>query len=209
MIAGAIRTLVRGADDGREFARVTVAIAQPPQLLRGGMVVRLRFRMPMAALEPFCAMPSNPPDRSSREPARIYLCHDHPDTIALEPGRCPIDARNRMSQQLGQLERIRWWCPMHPSVTAEKAGSTCAQCGGMALQPRVVFYAPAGQVLAMPQSAVVDTGARRIVFVESMPGMFDGVEVVLGQRCGDFYPVVSGIEPGQKVAIAGAFLLDA
>ena len=79
----------------------------------------------------------------------------------------------------------------------------------MELRPRVVIYAPAGQVLAVPQSAVVDTGERKVVFVEGMPGMFDGVEVVLGPRCGDSYPVVRGIEPGQRVAIAGAFLLDA
>jgi hypothetical protein len=56
---------------------------------------------------------------------------------------------------------------------------------------------------------VVDTGDRKVVFVEEMPGMFDGVEVVLGPRCGDHYPVVRGLDPGQRVAIAGAFLLDA
>ena len=50
----------------------------------------------------------------------------------------------------------------------------------MVLKPRVISYAPAGQVLAVPVSAVVDAGARKVVFVETMPGMFDGVEVVLG-----------------------------
>ncbi len=79
----------------------------------------------------------------------------------------------------------------------------------MVLKPKVVFFAPKGQVLALQQSAVVDTGVRKVVFVETMPGMFDAVEVVLGPRCGDFYPVVRGIEPGQEVAVAGAFLLDA
>ena len=64
-------------------------------------------------------------------------------------------------------------------------------------------------MLAVPQSAVVDTGARKVVFVEGMPGMFDGVEVTLGPRCGDFYPVERGLEPGQRIATAGAFLLDA
>src|SRR5262249_31297956 len=46
-------------------------------------------------------------------------------------------------------------------------------------------------------------------FVESMPGMFDGVEVTLGPRCGDYFPVLAGLEPGQKVATAGSFLIDA
>ncbi len=163
----------------------------------------------MAELDPFRAMPMNPPARKPGEPWRIYLCHDHPETIALEAGRCSIDGKTRMSQTLGELERLRWWCPMHPDVIADKAGTVCNKCGGMELKPRVVFYAPKGQVLAVPQSAVVDTGARKVVFVEGMPGMFDGVEVVLGPRCGDFYPVVRGLEPGQRIATAGAFLLDA
>jgi hypothetical protein len=56
---------------------------------------------------------------------------------------------------------------------------------------------------------VVDTGARTVVYIERMPGMFDGVEVVLGPRCGDVYSVIRGLEPGQRVATAGGFLLDA
>ena len=66
-----------------------------------------------------------------------------------------------------------------------------------------------GYTLCVPESAVIDTGTRRAVFVEAMPGMFDAIEVRLGRRCGDFYPVLSGLEPGQRVATAGAVLLDA
>jgi Cu(I)/Ag(I) efflux system membrane fusion protein len=66
-----------------------------------------------------------------------------------------------------------------------------------------------GKGPAVPCSAVIDHGARKAVFVENGPGMFDAVEVVVGPRCGDFYPVLRGLEPGQRVAAAGAFLLDA
>jgi multidrug efflux pump subunit AcrA (membrane-fusion protein) len=66
-----------------------------------------------------------------------------------------------------------------------------------------------GLVPAVPESAVVDTGVKKVVYVETMPGMFDGVEVSLGRRCGDFYPVLRGLEAGQRVVTAGAFLLDA
>jgi Cu(I)/Ag(I) efflux system membrane fusion protein len=66
-----------------------------------------------------------------------------------------------------------------------------------------------GLALAVPDSTVVDTGSRKVVYVESGPGMFDGVEVTLGPRCGEFYPVLRGLEAGQKVATAGSFLLDA
>jgi hypothetical protein len=66
-----------------------------------------------------------------------------------------------------------------------------------------------GLVLAVPETAVVDTGSRRVVYAESMPGTFDGVEVALGPRCGDYYPVLRGLEAGQRVATVGAFLVDA
>jgi Cu(I)/Ag(I) efflux system membrane fusion protein len=63
--------------------------------------------------------------------------------------------------------------------------------------------------LAVPHSAVIDHGSRKIAFVESGPRMFDAVEITVGPRCGDFYPVLRGLESGQRVAAAGAFLLDA
>lgn len=64
-------------------------------------------------------------------------------------------------------------------------------------------------VLAVPETAVIDTGSRQVVYVESMPGMFDGVEVTVGPRCGDDIPILKGLEAGQRVATAGAFLIDA
>jgi hypothetical protein len=66
-----------------------------------------------------------------------------------------------------------------------------------------------GLVLALPESAVIDTGSRKIVYREAAPGVYEGVEVRLGSRCGTFYPVSAGLEPGQKVATAGSFLIDA
>jgi Cu(I)/Ag(I) efflux system membrane fusion protein len=77
-----------------------------------------------------------------------------------------------------------------------------------------VIHIPAGEngngpVLAVPESAVVDHGDQRLVFVESMPGQFDAVPVTLGRRCGDEFPVVSGLDEGQRIASTGAFLIDA
>lgn len=66
-----------------------------------------------------------------------------------------------------------------------------------------------GLLLAIPESAVIDTGARTVVFVEQAAGLFDAVEVRLGRRSGDFYPVLAGLKPGQAVVTAGSFLLDA
>lgn len=67
----------------------------------------------------------------------------------------------------------------------------------------------ASGILTVPESAVVDTGRARIVYVESAPGVFDAREVVLGPRVGAFYPVIRGVAAGARVATAGSFLLDA
>lgn len=63
--------------------------------------------------------------------------------------------------------------------------------------------------LAVLCSAVIDHGSRKVVFVENGPGMFDAVEIEVGPRCGDFYPVLRGLDVEQRVAATGAFLLDA
>jgi hypothetical protein len=73
----------------------------------------------------------------------------------------------------------------------------------------VIDYAPPGQVLALPESAVIDNGRVRVVFLETMPGMFDGREVRLGAKQGGYYPVLAGLSLGDRVATSGAFLLDA
>ncbi len=65
------------------------------------------------------------------------------------------------------------------------------------------------KVLAVPESAVIDSGTRKVVYRESSPGTFDMVEVKLGQRAGEFYPVLSGLKAHDRVATLGAFLVDA
>jgi Cu(I)/Ag(I) efflux system membrane fusion protein len=66
-----------------------------------------------------------------------------------------------------------------------------------------------GQVLAVPERAVIDTGSRKFVYRETEPDVFEGVEVELGPRCGDAYPVVRGLREGDRVATTGSFLIDA
>jgi membrane fusion protein, copper/silver efflux system len=208
-LRGRVRSIAHENEGRANWRRATIVIQDPRPEIRSGSIASVCSKIPAARLEPFCSMPRNPPQLARGEPRRLYVCADHADSTSLQPGRCPTDGKERIRRELADYERLRWWCPMHPEVTADKAGSACRQCGGMELRPRVTAYAPVDQVLAVPQSAVVDTGARKVVFVEEMPGMFDGVEVVLGPRCGEYYPVVRGLEPGQRVAVAGAFLLDA
>ncbi|HJT75831.1 MAG TPA: efflux RND transporter periplasmic adaptor subunit, partial [Gemmataceae bacterium] len=72
-----------------------------------------------------------------------------------------------------------------------------------------------GLVLAVPDSAVIDTGSLKIVYRESGPSRYDGVAVRLGPRLAEagsttaFYPVLAGLQAGDRVVVNGAFLVDA
>jgi Cu(I)/Ag(I) efflux system membrane fusion protein len=77
------------------------------------------------------------------------------------------------------------------------------------LGPRVPPKSPQLEFLVVPEQAVVDTGAKKIVYVQREEGLFEGIEVELGPRQDDFYPVLKGLAAGDKVAAAGGFLVDA
>jgi Cu(I)/Ag(I) efflux system membrane fusion protein len=64
-------------------------------------------------------------------------------------------------------------------------------------------------VLAVPESAVIDTGSRQFVYREVEPDVYDQLEVQLGPRGGAFYPVLRGLQAGDRVATTGSFLIDA
>ena len=63
-------------------------------------------------------------------------------------------------------------------------------------------------LLAVPVSAVLDSGTRRIVYVEKSRGLFEAREVVLGPRAAGFFPVLKGLAAGERVAVRGGFLID-
>jgi Cu(I)/Ag(I) efflux system membrane fusion protein len=71
-----------------------------------------------------------------------------------------------------------------------------------------------GRVLAVPQGAVIDTGDQKIVYREAAPNEFEGVLVALGPKLLDpdgiaFFPVLSGLSPGDRIVTSGSFLVDA
>lgn len=65
--------------------------------------------------------------------------------------------------------------------------------------------------LLIPASAPLITGTRAVVYVEHHENdeiVFEGREVELGPRIGDFYVVVSGLSEGELVVVNGAFKID-
>jgi hypothetical protein len=68
---------------------------------------------------------------------------------------------------------------------------------------------PAAKVMAIPRSAVINTGRNMVVYVESAAGVYDMRDVKLGALADDYYPVLAGLKESDRVVTTGAFLLDA
>jgi RND family efflux transporter MFP subunit len=83
---------------------------------------------------------------------------------------------------------------------------------GLLLKPDmygdVQIMVPVAEQLAIPEEAVIDTGTRKVVFVAMDEGTFVPREVTLGPRAAGYYPVLSGLEEGEKVVSGANFLID-
>jgi Cu(I)/Ag(I) efflux system membrane fusion protein len=64
------------------------------------------------------------------------------------------------------------------------------------------------KVLAIPNSAVLDSGQRQHVFVRVAEGRFVAREVRLGMRGNDFVEVLGGVQEGEVIVVSGNFLID-
>ena len=66
--------------------------------------------------------------------------------------------------------------------------------------------------LVIPASAALVTGRRAVVYVKvpdaNVP-TFEGREVVLGPRAGDYYMLKSGLKEGEIIVTKGNFKIDA
>ena len=72
----------------------------------------------------------------------------------------------------------------------------------------VVIGGARGTGIAVPESAVIATGERNIVFVAKGDGVFEPREVVLGIRVRNLYEIKQGVSEGEKVVTGANFLLD-
>ncbi len=66
-----------------------------------------------------------------------------------------------------------------------------------------------GMVLALPRTAVVDTGKRKIVWVDNGESEYSARIVYTGFESEGFVEIKSGLSVGEKVVVSGNFLLDA
>lgn len=72
----------------------------------------------------------------------------------------------------------------------------------------VLLQAESATGVLIPDSALLDTGTRRIVFVGTEAGVFEPREVEAGLRGEGKVLIRSGVEVGERVAVKANFLLD-
>ena len=157
-----------------------------------------------------------------------WACPMHPKVQSNEFGECSICGMDLVEKQptaahshvhaptapspmgIDQPPLIfKYVCPDHPDEYATVPG-LCPRDGKPLLMT--------GEVLTVPKSAVIDTGLRKIVFVDRGESGYEQIEVKVGPEAWGtsndsetkrrYYPIVSGLTPGDMVVTHGNFLID-
>ena len=174
-----------------------------------------------------CGMDLVEKPEAPTEAASVWTCPMHPEVRADKFGECSIcgmdlvekqsteagtDAHSHVHQPAIRPDQppliFKYVCPDHPDTYATVPG----------LCPDGKPLRMTGEVLTIPKTAVIDTGLRKIVFVDRGESGYEQVEVKVGPEAwgtsGDsetkrrYYPIVSGLTPGDMVVTHGNFLID-
>jgi len=148
--------------------------------------------------------------------AKIRVSIPNPDQL-LKPGQF---VRGILRAQLDESGEVvvpnlsgKWVSPMHPEIVKDQPGN-CDVCGMELVPASEMGLAPRtgrGNPLLIPSSAVLQTGKRAVVYVETIGDngpTYDGREVELGVRAGGNFVILSGLDEGDQVVSHGAFKID-
>ncbi|KKL73186.1 hypothetical protein LCGC14_2077420, partial [marine sediment metagenome] len=110
----------------------------------------------------------------------------------------------------------KWICPMHPEIIKETTGK-CNICEMDLVPIESMGYVSSDielieKPLVIPVTAALVTGTRAIVYVQvpdTDKPTFEGREIILGPRAGDYYLVRRGLKEGERVVVQGNFKIDA
>jgi Cu(I)/Ag(I) efflux system membrane fusion protein len=185
-------------DPTTRTVNVRYDLPNPEGRLRPGMYVTVTLKTPVADTPAF----------------RTRLAATHPSGAQFRHASMTVEAQKTCPVTEAKLGSMG--DPIAVEVAGRKVWVCCPGCPPKLETDSAKYLAkltpqasPADAVLSVPESAVIDTGDRKVVYVETQPGVFEGRAVVLGSRIGDRYPVLQGLAPGERVAAAGAFLIDA
>lgn len=137
-----------------------------------------------------------------------FVCSMHPEIVQDKPGDCSICGM--------PLDKVPALLPVKiaedPHAGHKNGGWNDKKPPAKKVEPP-----PKGTILAIRSSAVLDTGRRKIAYRINEDGAYELVELKLGPlstgkddagRVTSYYPVLSGLKPGEFVVVRGGFLLD-
>lgn len=172
-------------------------------------------------------------DKGTAAPTGVegrFTCPMHPQVLSDTAGTCPICQMPLEQIPLGSAEAAgpdrhaehddhvsasptaaKYLCPM--KCEGEKTYDLPGHCPVCNMNLEEVPAGPAAAVegtgvLAVPLSAVLDSGTRQIVYIERSPGLFEPRELTLGPRAGEYFAVLAGLAVGDRVVTRGNFLID-
>jgi Cu(I)/Ag(I) efflux system membrane fusion protein len=123
-----------------------------------------------------------------------------------------VAIRSSADAHVAATGQISFIYPFHdPKTHTVKARVEMAN-SGMKLKPdmfvNAIIKVPLVKGIVVPVTAVIDTGKRQMVWVETAPGTFEPRDVQMGERVDDKVQILSGLKVGDKVAVSGGYLID-
>lgn len=141
----------------------------------------------------------------------VYASVYEADLSRVGPGmsalaQLPSDTSVQWAGEIKQVE------PVVDPVTRTAQARILVQSSNHSIKPEsyvdVMLKKDLGEVLAISADAVVDTGMRKVVFVDLGEGYLEPREVTVGEKAGADFPVIAGLQAGETVITSAQFLLD-
>ncbi|MEI6824583.1 MAG: efflux RND transporter periplasmic adaptor subunit [Desulfuromonadales bacterium] len=123
-----------------------------------------------------------------------------------------VEIRSAMEHGAAFNGRINFIYPFHDPKTHTVKARVEMPNINFQLKPdmfvNAIIRVPLVKGIILPTTAVIDTGKRQVVWVETSAGMFEPRDVQVGERIEDKIQILSGIKAGDKVAVSGGYLID-
>lgn len=141
----------------------------------------------------------------------IVTLYEHEIAAVTVGDRAEIELPSAPGQRItGTIGYI--YPDVDPGTRTARARIDVANAAG-ALKPGMFATATIardlGEALVVPDDAVIDTGLRRIVFVQREATRFEPREIEVGPRIREGFVVRNGLAHGDRVVIRASFLVDA
>lgn len=226
-------------DEKTRSVKIRVDVQNPERKLKPGMYVNARIRVPLEEVYHIGAT------EKSVITSYVCITEPGKQYEYANPGVCPHCAEKLKEVKEVVTVKDTYWCPMCPGVVSDKTGD-CPECGmklekkeilpikmtphecempnDVVLKDGGKAFCPVCKLemkkkvyfLTVPSTAVLDTGVRKIVYLDRGDGVYIGKNVKVGLEAATvvdgeilrYYPVIEGLKEGDVVVTSANLLID-